>query len=243
MINHQSPRCTGSGLPGTLRIPVMIVLLASGCATHGQQQPAMTPDIVVTGQQTESAAIPVVPPSASRQEETATAVEPLPEPAPAPPVISQQPATPEITAPPEKTRPAVVEKPAVTAPTRTASPPAQIQQPQKKAGSAKPPPAPQDPPPMVLAVLEQRLKDTGAIGVFTKLALKNQVDDLVSRIKAHHEGNGSATLAQLRQSYDQLLAKVHGLLKDGDPPLAGAIMASREAIWTVLTDPVKFAKL
>ncbi len=96
---------------------------------------------------------------------------------------------------------------------------------------------------MVLAVLEQRLKDTGAIGVFTKLALKNQVDDLVSRIKAHHEGNGSATLAQLRQSYDQLLAKVHGLLKDGDPPLAGAIMASREAIWTVLTDPVKFAKL
>jgi len=96
---------------------------------------------------------------------------------------------------------------------------------------------------MALAVLEQRLKDTGAIGVFTKLALKNQVDDLVSRVRAHHQGNGNSTLAQLRQSYDQLLARVHDLLKDGDPPLAGAIMASREAIWNVLTDPVKFAKL
>ncbi len=95
---------------------------------------------------------------------------------------------------------------------------------------------------MALTTLEQRLKDTNAIGLFTKIALKNQVDDLVNRVRAHHEGNG-ATLVQLRQAYDQLLAKVHGLLKDGDPSLAGSIMASREAIWQVLTDPVKFAKL
>ncbi len=96
---------------------------------------------------------------------------------------------------------------------------------------------------MALAALEQRLKDTDAIGVFTKIALKNQVDDLLSRTKAHHQGNGNPTLAQLRQSYDQLLAKVHGLLKDGDPALASAIISSREAIWAVLADPVKFAKL
>lgn len=229
-------------MPGMLRIPVMIVLLAGGCATHGQQPAATTPDIVVTGQQAESAPIPAAPPSTPRQEETASAVEPLPEPAPAPSVISEQPAAPDAAPAPAEKPPAVIPKPVVTAPAKTAAPPAQIQ-PQKKTGAAKPPPAPQAPPPMALAVLEQRLKDTGAIGVFTKLALKNQVDDLVSRIKAHHEGNGSATLAQLRQSYDQLLARVHGLLKDGDPPLAGAIMASREAIWTVLTDPVKFAKL
>lgn len=96
---------------------------------------------------------------------------------------------------------------------------------------------------MALAALEQRLKDTDAIGVFTKIALKNQVDDLLSRAKAHHRSNGNPTLAQLRQSYDQLLAKVHGLLKDGDPALAGAIAGSREAIWAVLADPVKFAQL
>jgi len=36
---------------------------------------------------------------------------------------------------------------------------------------------------------------------------------------------------------------VHELLKNGDPPLAVAIMNSRESIWIVLADPVKFAKL
>ncbi len=96
---------------------------------------------------------------------------------------------------------------------------------------------------MALATLEQRLKDTDAIGVFTKLALKNQVDDLLNRAKALHQGGGNVTVTQLRQSYDQLLSKVHGLLKDGDPALANAIMGSREALWNVLTDPVKFAKI
>lgn len=95
---------------------------------------------------------------------------------------------------------------------------------------------------MALATLEQRLKDTNAIGVFTKITLKNQVDDLLDRAKTHHQNN-NPNLSQLRQSYDQLLGKVHGLLKDGDPGLASAIIASREAIWTVLADPVKFAKL
>ena len=105
------------------------------------------------------------------------------------------------------------------------------------------PAKPQELPPLALAVLEQRLKDTEAIGLFTKLALKNQIDDLLSQIKAHHTGNGKTPLAQLRKNYDQLLLKVHDLLKDGDPSLDNAIMNSREAIWAVLTDPVKFAKL
>lgn len=91
--------------------------------------------------------------------------------------------------------------------------------------------------------LEQRLKDTPAIGVFTKLTLKNQVDDLLNRFRAHYEGRGGMTIPQLRQNYEQLLAKVHGLLKDDDPGLASAIINSREAIWSVLTDPAKFAKL
>ena len=107
----------------------------------------------------------------------------------------------------------------------------------------KPPAAAPAAPPLALAALEQRLKDTDAIGVFTKIALKNQVDDLLNRFKAHYEGSGNTSLAQLRQSYDQLLLKAHGLLKDGDPALAGAIVSSREAIWAVLTDPVRFAKL
>ncbi len=94
-----------------------------------------------------------------------------------------------------------------------------------------------------MSALEQRLKDTPAIGVFTKITLKNQVDELLERFRTHYEGRGGTTLAQLRQTYDALLQKVIGLLKDGDPALASAITGSREAIWNVLTDPVKFAKL
>ncbi len=52
-----------------------------------------------------------------------------------------------------------------------------------------------------------------------------------------------ATLAELRQKYDLLLLKVLSLLQDGDPQLAAAISASREAIWGILADPQKFSTL
>lgn len=132
-------------------------------------------------------------------------------------------------------------KPAATVPAKAAVPPVRAPQPQKPESAT--PAKPQELPPLALAVLEQRLKDTSAIGLFTKLALKNQIDDLLSQIKAHHTGNGKTPLAQLRKNYDQLLLKVHDLLKNGDPSLGSAIMNSREAIWAVLADPVKFAKL
>ena len=106
---------------------------------------------------------------------------------------------------------------------------------------------PADQPPasaqLDLAGLEQRLRDTRAIGVFTKLALKNQVDDLLDEFRAFHRGQIKTPLPQLRQRYDLLLLKVLSLLQDSDPQLAASIAASREAIWTILTDPQKFAKI
>ena len=91
--------------------------------------------------------------------------------------------------------------------------------------------------------LETRLKQTGAIGVFTKIALKNQVDDLLNQFRAYYAGRLTTTLAALRRPYEMLLQKVLALLQDGDPPLAGAIVASREAIWGILADPAKFATI
>jgi hypothetical protein len=99
------------------------------------------------------------------------------------------------------------------------------------------------PPPLDLAGLEQRLKDTRAIGLFTKLSLKNQVDDLLGAFRAFHGGQTQPPLADLRQRYDLLLLKVLTLLQDGDPPLASAISASREAIWALLADRDKFQKI
>jgi hypothetical protein len=87
------------------------------------------------------------------------------------------------------------------------------------------------------------LRDTKAIGIFTKLTLKNQVDDLISRFRQYHSGHGGAPLGQLRQSYDLLLLKVLSLLQDKDAGLASAISASREALWNILIDPRKFAAI
>jgi hypothetical protein len=91
--------------------------------------------------------------------------------------------------------------------------------------------------------LEQRLRETRAIGVFTKLSLKNQVDDLLNAFRDLYRGPTKRPSAELRQRYDLLLLKVLTLLQDGDPPLAAAIASSREAIWSILADPDKFAKI
>jgi len=115
--------------------------------------------------------------------------------------------------------------------------------PEKDAGAAAASQKPAASLALDLAALEQRLRDTRAIGVFTKLSLKNQVDDLLSAFRAFHNGQPKATLADLRQRYDLLLLKVLSLLQDGDPPLATAISASRDVIWGILVDPEKFQKV
>jgi hypothetical protein len=98
-------------------------------------------------------------------------------------------------------------------------------------------------PPLDLAGLEKRLRETKAIGVFTKLTLKNQVEELLEQFKNFHEGRGGATLEELRERYNLLMLKVLSLLQRNDPRLARDLSASREALWTVLADPVKFANM
>jgi len=79
--------------------------------------------------------------------------------------------------------------------------------------------------------------------VLTKITLKNQVDDLLNQFRAYYEGKLKTTLAELRRQYDLLVLKVLSLLQDSDPALAAAIAGSREAIWGILADPAKFAKI
>jgi hypothetical protein len=108
---------------------------------------------------------------------------------------------------------------------------------------AAPAATPSAPPTLNLAELEQRLRETRAIGVFSKLSLKNQVDDLLNAFRDLYRGPNKHPTPELRQRYEQLLLKVLTLLQDGDPPLAAAIASSREAIWNILADPEKFAKI
>ena len=91
--------------------------------------------------------------------------------------------------------------------------------------------------------LEAQLRATKAIGVFTKISLKNQVDDLMKEFREHYGGKATRTMSELRRSYDLLIMKVLSLLQDHDQMLASAIVSSREAIWGLLSDQTKFAKL
>jgi hypothetical protein len=126
-----------------------------------------------------------------------------------------------------------------TPPAQAASPSAQAAHPPAQAAA----PAPGASATLNLTELEQRLRETRAIGVFSKLSLKNQVDDLLNAFRAFYRGPSKHPTVELRQRYDQLLLKVLTLLQDGDPPLAAAISSSREAIWSILADPDKFAKI
>jgi len=159
-------------------------------------------------------------------------------PAPAPPPSAPDNSDPRPALPPAKapaaSKPpaapaAVPRKPEVAARKPEAAPPVAVK--------------PEGSPPLDLEALEQRLKETNAIGLMTKLSLKNQVDDLLEQFRDYYQGRLKTTLAELRQLYELLLMKTLSLLQDGDPALAKAINGSREAIWAILSDRDKFSKL
>ena len=111
------------------------------------------------------------------------------------------------------------------------------------AAAARPAAAAEPGPRLDLPGLEKRLKETDAIGLFTKLSLKNSVDDLVEKFRAYHGGQQPPTLADLRPSYELLIMKVQSLIQKDDPTLADDVARSREVIWSVLSDKRKFATI
>jgi len=94
-----------------------------------------------------------------------------------------------------------------------------------------------------LNTLEAQLRETKAIGLFTKITLKNQVDDLLGQFRKYYQGKAKPTMKDLRRSYDLLMMKVLSLLQDEDQRLATAIVSSREAIWRLLANEKTFATL
>lgn len=217
----------------TLRRAARVVLalagvMAAGCAAPKHAQPQVpVPPAAQTAVVAEAPAAPAPAPV------TAPAVVAAPEPAPA-----ERPA-----APAAPSAPAVAQVPApkpprvVTAPPVAAAPAKVVPKPTPAPVAAPPPPAPLD-----LKSLETRLRQTRAVGVLTKLSLKNQVDDLVEKFRAYHRRQARTTLAELRRNYDMLVLKVLSLLQDSDPPLASDIVKSRAAIWGILEDPRKFTE-
>ena len=155
--------------------------------------------------------------------------------------IGIEPATgaPAPLTPPAKNRSAAkAAPPSADAPAKVSAASAAVAQPRQK---EDPPPVARTPePPLDVVALKARLRDTNAIGVLTKLVLKNQMDDLLKQFRALHRSGQKTDVASLRQPYDVLVFKVLSLLQGGDPSLARTISRSREAIWGILADPEKF---
>lgn len=224
--------------PAARIIGILFFALAVGCATVKEQAPL---DIIA---QTGSVVVdPLVDPSkenGSNQNEAATP----PHDAPRQPAriggesIGVEPVVGIPTQPSRGRRTAKVTPPLAKTPAKVVISPVTIEQPRKVEDT--PLVVKKLEPPLDVAALKARLRDTHAIGVFTKLALKNQMDDLLKQFRAHYQSGQKNNVASLRQPYDMLVLKVLALVQDGDPSLARTISGSREVIWGILSDPEKF---
>lgn len=256
---------------GTRGTGFCFLLLAAGCASTPEQPlPGGTPpaaavsDAPAPAQPPEISTAPAQRPAAPRVAEPAPGrAIAVPSPAPAErekaeetgqgvgaagaalqgasPVSATTPPAPQK-APPTPAAPKLATAPAAIKPSARAE-----QSPAPQAAPQKPAVAPAAemprPPALDLRALEMRLRETNAIGLMTKLTLKGQVEDLLERFRAYHEGRAKIQLADLRQPYDSLILKVLALLQDRDPSLAREIAGSRETIWSILADRTKFSQL
>lgn len=228
---------------------ILFFALVAGCATVKEQAPlsiiAQTGSVVVDMSLDESSQNGAAPAEPLRSEAGGKAIAVLVLPA-----VPEQPvmisgetieAEPVVNAP---TQPSKNQSAAKTAPPLAKTPakmvisPVTIEQPRKV--EEVPLVVKKPEPPLDVAALKARLRNTNAIGVFTKLALKNQMDDLLKQFRAHYQSGQKSSVASLRQPYDMLVLKVLALVQDGDPSLARTILGSREAIWGILADPEKF---
>ena len=180
--NRVCRRCAVTSMSATRIVGLLFVLLAAGCAGLERVPPGEPPQIgVARGASVapEPVGPPVQPmnkgstpepPQAGATESTTIAVQPIDPPA----APSVTPSTGQVAA--------KADSPAPKTPAKLVAPPVPTERVPKKE-SAAPTPAKQAPPPLDLKSLETRLKETEAIGVFTKLALKNQIDDLLDHIQ------------------------------------------------------------
>src|SRR5262245_56902666 len=179
----------------TLVSSTAVLLLLPACFGHVKrtsQTPEPEAPVVATQ--------PVAPPAepAAPAEPSAVPAEPSAAPTPgattSPPANTGEPATsarsqgvepegPPSTAPTPQTH-----KPAANTPAAKPRPASPVK---PTPGATVPAPAAKTPAPVApldLDQLRQELKDTKAIGVLSKLTLKNQMDDLLDSLRGYHQG-------------------------------------------------------
>ncbi len=94
-----------------------------------------------------------------------------------------------------------------------------------------------------LETLKSRLRTTPALSLTEKLALKQEVGQLLDQLRLYHSGRSAISLEALHRQFDQLVSGLVSVLHIGDPALCQDILQAQEAIWGVLRDPLQFARL
>jgi hypothetical protein len=94
-----------------------------------------------------------------------------------------------------------------------------------------------------LSMLTIALTNTKAVGVFTKLRLKKDINKLLARFDDWHNGKSKFTLDQLEEQYNLLLMKIAALIHDKDLALHQKLCNAWAEIWLDLKDPEKFSQM
>ncbi|MDQ7011358.1 MAG: hypothetical protein Q9M29_06005 [Mariprofundaceae bacterium] len=90
--------------------------------------------------------------------------------------------------------------------------------------------------PLDMDMLVERLKQTRAIGFFTKLAIRNDVMDLIVLIDNYRKKSVlESKLNDVRARFEGLFLKIVALLEN-DPDLSRDIYLAREKIWKSLLE-------
>jgi len=94
-----------------------------------------------------------------------------------------------------------------------------------------------------LNALVDRLSNSKALGIFTKLSLKQDIDRFLKSVGNYHKGQGAHSLDQLHERYDAMVHKLVVLLQDKDEDLVKSIDQSRDKVWLMLADEKEFKRL
>ena len=91
-----------------------------------------------------------------------------------------------------------------------------------------------------LEMLTMALRKTRTISVFKKIGLKLDIDALLARLHAYHDGASIFSLEELEEQYNVLLMKIAAHLQHKDVGLHRQLCNAWDVIWRDLQDPTLF---
>ena len=91
--------------------------------------------------------------------------------------------------------------------------------------------------------LVEQIADSKSIGLFTKLALKQDSKDLLKKMSSYHSGIGDSSLEELHERYNVMVHKLIIVIRKKDKELAGSVADARDNLWDVLSDETKFSRM